>query len=467
MLVAGAPRVVAGWGGVAALVGIAACGPPPAQVSVVEGDAPALVSWSGASACCGSDPHPVHGAALADGSVVMVGKAGASSRQTAGFITRWRAPDEPATGQFVDGMDEVILASRRLGADSALLQVAEAGDYLVAVGFEAGSRSGNSNGIALLLDPATLEEVARLRVGAAASDRSAALEAVIVDDEGTIALGGSWNFSRGQLEGFKSYGNIVGGRGVVIELSLDAWLAASSGEAVTPAEVSAVVREIPQVQSLKSLARWPDTSVIAVGHDRDEVSGMVWVEPGLVDHRWRAYDDRIELTDVAVFERPDRGDGIALIGHGGLHTIDGHVKLVDPRGEVLWSTAFGNPGVHPSEQPRRGLAPKLLIFDECWGAAQRGDELVVACGTGIEACGAVPVTLAEWRRCRRDPRRSWRSYLAGLDAEGAVRWSRADSFVEHSGEASESAAEFVTVDASGTVYAVVDHDFGVGLARFD
>ena len=116
--------------------------------------------------------------------------------------------------------------------------------------------------------------------------------------------------------------------------------------------------------------------------------------------------------------------------------------------------------------PDGGLAPDKLIFDECWGVAQRGASLVVACGTGIEGCGAVEATASEQQACEGDPRRSWRSYLVAVDGAGEVLWSRADSFVESTGEASESAAEFVVVDAAGEIYAIIDQVFGVGLARF-
>ena len=106
-----------------------------------------------------------------------------------------------------------------------------------------------------------------------------------------------------------------------------------------------------------------------------------------------------------------------------------------------------------------------FIFDECWGAAQSGELLVMACGTGIEGCDEVEATAAEREACRNDPRLRWRTWLVALDADGEVAWSRADSFVDESGEVHESAAEFVVVDPAGTIHVVVDHAFGVGLMR--
>jgi hypothetical protein len=167
-----------------------------------------------------------------------------------------------------------------------------------------------------------------------------------------------------------------------------------------------------------------------------------------------------------VIERDAEDDTIVLVGHGGEETIDGHIKLVGRNGEVLWASSFGNPGVAREDTPTVGLASNRFIFDECWGVAQAGDQIVAACGTGIEGCDAVPADPEERDLCSTDPRRSWRSYLVGLSTAGEVLWSRAESFVDETGEAAESAAEFLVVDDEQAIYTVVDHNFGVGLARF-
>ncbi len=450
-----------------ALVGCSGGEPDPAAQSVLDGEPPSLRSWSGAANCCGEDPHPVHGATLADGSVVMVGKAAASGEQTAGFITHWAAPEGPAYGNFVDDAGGIILHTMTLEPDSSLLQVASAGDLVVAVGFQAASGGETAHGVVLALDAATFDVRAQLRVDAPQVGESTALESVLVTTDGRVVVGGAWGLAREQMEGFKSYGNVVGGQGVVMEFELAAWLSAAEGGAVaTPADVSAVSREIPETFSVKSMRRWSDGSVVAVASDLDERSGVLWVDAGLTGHRWMPYAEGIELTDVSVFTGLDQGDAIAVVGHGGSNTIDGHAALMDTQGAVMWTATFGNPGLDASEVPDGGLAPDKLIFDECWGVAQRGASLVVACGTGIEGCGAVEATASEQQACEGDPRRSWRSYLVAVDGAGEVLWSRADSFVESTGEASESAAEFVVVDAAGDIYAIIDQVFGVGLARF-
>lgn len=447
--------------------GCEAPSPAPAGEEVLDGTPPTLRSWSGSAGCCGEDPHPVHGAVLPDGSVVMVGKAAVGDDQTAGFITRWRAPEGPATGQYVDGIDDVILATQVRPPDSSLLQVADGGEVLVAVGFEAGGSGAQATAVALALDPVTLDVRSRLVLPSPTAGRSSALESIVIDDDGIVALGGAWDFPREALEGFKSYGNVVGGRGLVTEFPLTAWLELSTdGVDVTLEELGATTRDIEETFSVKSLRRWSDGRLVAVASDADEQSGVLWIDAGLTAHQFTTFDDGIELTDVVPFARAGLPDAAALVGHGGEGTIDGHVRLVTPSGETLWTRSFGNPGLDPSEVPDGGLAPDAFIFDECWGVDQRGAELVIACGSGIEGCGAIEAGAADTAACEGDPRRSWRSFLVGVDADGAVAWSRAESFVESTGEASESAAEFVVVDADGDVYAIIDQVFGVGLARY-
>ena len=329
------------------------------------------------------------------------------------------------------------------------------------------SPTAPARGIALALDPTSLEVSSRLEVSAPQADESAVLESVAVTPSGHLLLGGSWGASRDELEGFKSYGNVTSGRGVLIELDPDDWTTSNGGaDPVTPEDLGAAVREIPEVHSVKSMRALSSGRIAAVGSDPGERSGLIWIEQGLTGHLLHPFDDGRELTDVAVFERPGQDEAVVLVGHGGDGTIDGHAKLVDGNGEVLWSTSFGNPGVATEDAPAEGLAPDRFIFDECWGAAPAGDLMVVACGTGIEGCDAVAAEPEERELCRTDPRRSWRSYLVGLSGDGDVVWSRSDTFVDEAGEAAESAAEFVVVSEQADIYAIMDQNFGVGLARF-
>jgi hypothetical protein len=436
----------------------------PAVAEVVDGSAPSLRSWSGAMDCCGEDPHPVHGTVLTDGSAVLVGKSHVSG-DIAGFVTRWMAPDGPAVGRFVDGNDEVIAATVELGPGSVLAQVIEVGDAIVAVGFQAPSADAQVQGIALAFERETLSVVARFEVDGPEVGTSAVFESVTVTPSGSLVLGGSWGSDRDAIEGLKSFGNIVGGRGLLVEVDTAVWFAAG-GDGVSPDDIGATVRDIPEVQSVKSMRATSGGFIAAVGHDDDERSGFVWVEPGLTGHRWTRFDDGFELTDAAVVQRTDGQEALVLVGHGGSDTIDGHAKLVSEDGDILWTTTFGNPGIQPEDAPAGELAPDKFIFDECWGVATIDTGVVVACGSGIEGCDAVEATAAEQAQCQADPRRSWRSHLVGISTEGEVLWSRTESFVDETGEAYESASEFVAVGSDGDLYSVVDQNFGVGLARY-
>jgi hypothetical protein len=464
------------WAGTAtgllglALLGQAGCGgntATPASESVMTGEAPSLRSWSGATECCGEDAHPVHGDVLTDGSVVLVGKS-ILGGGTAGFATRWLAPEDDPQARLVDEDATIIQATRVLERDSALLQVLDAGEAVVAVGFEADSPSSDAVAVAIALDPESLETLARLEVPASEASRSAVFESIALHSDGDrLVLGGSHNARRGELEGFKSYGNVVGGEGLLVELDLSTWLGqGSASTAQSPSDVGASTRSIPETYSVKSLRIRGDGGLVAVGSDVEERSGMLWVDAGLTGHQWTAYDENIELTDVAVLAREGLPEAYAVVGHGGDGVIDGHVGLVDADGASVWTIAVGNPGVAEDEVPEAGLAPNTFIFDECWGVDTRGDEVVAACGTGIEGCDEVSGSAEERSACRSDPRRSWRSFLVGVTASGELSWSRADSFVDESGEAAESAAEFLVTDEGGDLYAVIDQVFGVGLARF-
>ena len=436
----------------------------PASEPVVDGAAPPLRSWSGAEDCCGADPHPVHGAMLSDGSVVMVGKSAASGDRIAGFATRWVPQLGPAAGRFVDTDPGVIAASVAWPPGSAMVQAVEADGAIVAVGFRIPSPGEAAVGVAVRLDPGTLAETGRIEIEGPERGNSAVLESVAVDASGRIIMGGSWGLALDAIEGLKSFGNIVDGRGIAIAVDSAAWSAAGAAT-TTPGALGAAVREVPEVHSIKSL-RTADASIVGVGHDDDEVSGLVWMGSDLAEYRWTRFDDDCELTDAVLVRGSDGDFAAVVVGHGGPSTIDGHAKMVRANGEVVWSASFGNPGLQPEDMPDAPLAPDDFIFDECWGVAATPSGVVIGCGSGIEGCDAVDATAKERQQCHTDPRRVWRSHVVGLSLEGAVQWSRTDAFVSEEGEAFESASEFVFTGPDGDLFSVVDHDFGVGLARY-
>ncbi|MEC7241308.1 MAG: hypothetical protein VXW32_08705, partial [Myxococcota bacterium] len=287
-----------------------------------------LHSWVGAAGCCGEDPHPVHGAVLGDSSVVLVGKNDAGRDGTSGFVTRWMLSETPVSGRLVDEDAGVIQESLVLDSSSALVQVIEVGERIVAVGFESDSASGPATALALVLNPETLEVLSRLELQGPDEGSSAVFESLAVTANGELLIGGSWGSSRSEIEGLKSYGNIWGGRGVLIQLDVEAWFASES-KAVGLQDLGATLVEVPEVHSLKSIAVSPLGEVVAVGHDDAERSGVVWFESGLLDYQWPHFDDGIELTAVELVSE-DNGDFSAVVaGHGGEGVIDGHVKKVD------------------------------------------------------------------------------------------------------------------------------------------
>jgi hypothetical protein len=365
----------------------------------------------------------------------------------------------------VDGNGEVVVSSSLLQSSSALVQVAQVQERLVAVGFEADSVSEPATAVALALDPETLEVQGRLELRGREDGRSAVFESLVLSSSGKLLLGGSWGGTRSGIEGLKSYGNIYGGRGVLVEVDPEVWFAAGR-ETLSLDGNEALVLEVPEVHSIKSLAVAANGTVAGVGHDDSERSGVVWFESDLLRHRWTHFEDGFELTAVEVVSTVNEGVAAVVVGHGGEGTIDGHIKKVDQDGVVIWSTTFGNPSLAASEVAEDGLASDVFVYDECWGLVAFEDGVAVACGTGIENCHEVDSTAADQKACRSDPRRSWRSYLVGVSASGEVVWSRAESFVDDLGEAHESASEYIAIGPSGHLYSVVDQGFGVGLARF-
>jgi len=396
----------------------------------------------------------------------MVGKATAGA-QTRGFATLWTPTTGPAQGRFVDTQTEVIRATLQLEAHSAMLQTVATADAVYAVGFAAPSSGAAIRGVLWVLDPEDLAIEAQLELSGDGGS-AAALESVALDGAGRLVVGGSQGFPPQAMEGVKSYGNLVGGQGVVLTLALTPALSATE-VADLGAIASANRYDIPEIHSAKSVRFTPDGGLAIVGHDAEEHSGWALVEPDLQGHTWTRTPEDVELTDLVVVPEEDGSHHIALVGHGGAVGIDGQVRLIDSEGAVVWSTAFGNPGVHEADQPAGGLAPDSFVFDECWGiAVDATGTLVAACGSGIEGCGAEAgheAPASARALCRSDPRQLWRTHLVGLDLSGSVLWARTDAFVR-SDEVAASAAEYVVTDDAGMILAVVDHDFGIGLARY-
>ena len=76
--------------------------------------------------------------------------------------------------------------------------------------------------------------------------------------------------------------------------------------------------------------------------------------------------------------------------------------MVSLNGEFVWNKTYGNPtGGNLIFSGLEGGNPKL-IYDECWSITHFRQGLVVACGTGIEECEELGVSLRIV--CEDDPR---------------------------------------------------------------
>ena len=76
-----------------------------------------------------------------------------------------------------------------------------------------------------------------------------------------------------------------------------------------------------------------------------------------------------------------------------------------------------------------GSGKRKLIYDECWGIEGTQDGgAVMACGTRIEECEPFEADDALYDECTVDPRRTWRSLVISVDAQGSPKWHRLDSY---------------------------------------
>lgn len=110
-----------------------------------------------------------------------------------------------------------------------------------------------------------------------------------------------------------------------------------------------------------------------------------------------------------------------------------------------------------------------LIYNECWGVAKHYDTAgtshngyVLACGTGIETCGAFWGPFWPWTyyACELDPRKVWRSLAIAVNLSGERVWSRMDNFQGEN--IVSSAAEYVYASSDGKHTIITDEQMGMG-----
>ncbi|MEE2787512.1 MAG: hypothetical protein VX589_09250 [Myxococcota bacterium] len=429
-------------------------------------NAPDLAFYVGlGEGCCGEDPHPVHGVATPDGGYVLVGKSVTAGDGWGGFAVKIGPPQPLGVGQYLEaGEDPSLKWVVRIGGPgtrSVFLNAATTADAV----FLAGSRA-SANGLADMY----LAKHARAdgmliwekRFRGQAVDTEGAIEAIQVTADGGLILGAVIDAPRGSLEGFKSFGNPVGGSAHIVYLSPEQ---VSSN---SPPDEATWSRTWPAYQTVKAVHPLvePESGFIVLAHGEDQPPTLIRTnERG--DMQWSTrYPGRFEPTDLAVNVADGRPFGFTFTGHGGTDgTLDGQLTHVDLDGGLVWTKTFGDPSGGVGMFAGRNAGAPQLIYDECWGIQAMPDGgVVVGCGTGIEGCDLWSTGTPIRAECESDPRKTWRGYLVRFDREGNEVWSRLDSFAaEGEADVADSASEYVFLTQDGQIASVVDQGFGIGL----
>jgi len=424
------------------------------------------------------DAHPVNGVELSNGDYAIVGKA-------------LRCEDCPGSEGFavvVDGSTgrtkwQWTLNSRKDDVLNAVVEVPDGSGDVLVVGYQTVGSGNNS---------VAKRSVTRLQgtdgtlvwtsTSFGDSQRShGAWEMITVsDDKSTILLSGVHKRAFREEMWFKSYGNVADGQAIVMEIPVSAlgapvraesatWTKAWTQRGMTTAKAA---RPVPGGGVVVLLWGDDDDSSASLQHfnaNRESLWGPT--------RYGRAHG---EGTDVAVSEN---GRTFAITGHGCTRCqgeLLGKLTKVRARnGRMVWSKGFAScdPEKYPSCTP---------IYNECWGVSAVSNRgFVLACGTGLEYCGAL--TGDNLRRCRReqpvflDPRPGalprppavWASLIVFVNNKGEMKWQRVDQYREpgepKAGEpgwaAWSSASEYVIRGANGDLAFIQDEISGIGLLK--
>lgn len=430
----------------------------------VSNHAPDISFYAGlGEACCGEDPHPVHGIVASDGGYIMVGKTAAPNGEFGGFAVKIGPPNPEAVGVFIEPNENasyrwaIQLQSERGAA--TFLNAASIADAV----FLAGLHSDVSGNTRMYLAKHALSDGALIwsrHFGTEAGH--GAIETIQITANGGLIAGGIVGAPAGGLEGFKSYGNPFGGEASIFYLSPAQVISDVAPERPTWTRIYA---EHETVKTIRQLPGEMSGYVLLVGRE-GAAPTLIQIDNNGNTNWQQSYLGRFEATDVALHMINNEHLGYTFTGHGGADgTLDGQLTRVNLNGELIWAKSFGNPsgGVGPFNGLNRGNPQ--LIFDECWGVKGLPDGgTVVGCGTGIEGCDWVtPRSLRE--ECELDPRRVWRGYVVRFNADGDTVWHRVDSFAEQGAEndVSDAASEYVVLMPNGGILSVVDQGFGIGL----
>jgi hypothetical protein len=430
----------------------------------VSQNAPSVEFYVGlGESCCGEDPHPVHGISTSDGGYVVVGKTEAGNGKWGGFAAKIGPPEPLGNGVFLDPNEsESMRWTVRLedgGGKSTFLNAASTQSAI----FLAGLRASGDGDIDMYLAKHSIEDgtlIWEKRFPSSSGD--GAIEAIQLTPEGGMVGAGIINAPSGGLEGFKSFGNPLGGQAHLFYLSAEQVQSDSAPSAPTWSQTYAEHETIKAVHCVPS-----DEGglILLVGSEAQDPSLIRTDDAGQPIWSQR-YSGRFEATDLALHIVNGQHLGYTFTGHGGDNgTLDGQLTRVDLDGVQAFARSFGDPSGGLGQFEGLGSGDPRLIFDECWGIQGLSDGgVIVGCGTGIEGCDLVSDGALK-QQCNTDPRRTWRGYVVRFDAQGQIVWQRVDSFVEAGtgDDVADSASEYIALLPDGGFLSVVDQGFGIGL----
>ena len=440
---------------------------PAVAQTGVSPNAPDVVSYVGLGEdCCGEDPHPVHGIATDDGGYVLVGKSITARDGWGGFGLKVGPSLPTGTGIFLEPGEgdafgwAVTIGSA--GTRSALLNAAAGQDAVFLAGLLS-SADGNADMYLAKHALADGRLIWEKRFPDPRPTGHGAIESIQLTADGGLIAGAVVNAAADGLEGFKSFGNPVGGQAHLFYLSPEQVSADTAPQAPT---WQRTLDAYETVKAVREVTQGDPGFVLLVGAE-DAPPGVVRTDRA-GDPLWQqSYPGRFEPTDLTLNVRDGVHVGYTFTGHGGNEgRLDGQLTHIGLNGEQIWARSFGDPvgGVGPFAG--LGAGNPQLIYDECWGIAGLSDGgTVVGCGTGIEGCELWERGSAIRTECEADPRKTWRGMVVRFDANGEKIWERIDSFFEAEApeDPADSASEYVALTPNGGILSVVDQGFGIGL----
>ncbi len=440
-------------------------------------DAPDTIFYAATGeACCGEDPHAVHGIQTPDGGFVLSGKSLDAEGEWQGFAVKfpadlpsgtiWLDPEEEFTYKWVHsfGTD-----GKKDGANAA----AATDEAVFVAGFST-NQSGVIDRYLAKLDLLSGKLIWETTFPDRHTSGESAIESVQITADGGLIMSGFVDGTKVDMEGFKSYGNPQSGQAFVLFLNASQVSGNSAPQKpvwqniFSQALSGKSVKEVSGKESgyiVASSTRYEKHVPLVLRLDKN--GKLLW---------WEKYEHHGELTDITVLYNKGEMTGFAFSGNlqdkdGG---IDGAITKLTTDGSVVWKKSYGNPAGGDGIFSNLDAGNPKLIFDECWAINGTDDGgAVMACGTGIEECEPFEEIDALYEECEADPRKTWRSMLVRVNGQGNLIWQHVGSyrFPDENGEESEevasSASEYVLITSKGQYASVTDLAFGLGLQLLD